>query len=653
MPPEIQRQKFYSERIAPSVHSRGRLIRQPVKFLDAYPRKLENIRALAAVHPDRLVKQRFRIPTDETGQLVPFEFRYPQQQAYEIYKDARNSGRPIRLWYLKARRVGLTSLFAAIETANSWSMDNRRVGIIAHNDDRARRILQMCKGYYKRLPTFMQLPLSKDATAGLKYAQHDSELIIGTCTKPEKVRGDGLHEAHLSEAAYYGYNFDKVLTEISTTIAPAAGTSIIIETTGRARGSPAHKHWQASRTGETVYGAHFLPWIDDPTCVMPFDDGKHKDMIMANMAAVEPRLMEKLDFWRQKLKADHNRDFGAEYYHWAYWTYIYRCDQNFEYFCRDFPFDEEEAWTSEGSSFFGENEIQKAKYDDSYFLYGFNGRYINTTFKNFTELEKLDKVGDYDSTPHIKMWKKPMEGRPYVIGADSSWGGARSTFTAGYVLDMETREMMCCYHGRIRPDEHAFIMASLGTMYNDALLAPEINPGGGGMQILTDLQRLGYYNIYNWRKRDRRVGLEMVDSVGWVTNNWSRPLALGELFKMFQDCVNGRFPDPGMFRDKALITQMRSFHVNPDNNRPEASSDSYDDRILALSIAHRVCGDETISGGLDRYMQYADSQNTHPLTKLAEQMIEREESEDAAAGVVRLLKNRDFDLDDGDVVWNR
>lgn len=618
-------------------------MRQPTKYLSVYPDKLENIRALAAIHPDRLIKTRFRIPTDETGELVNFEFRYPQKQAYEIYRDAKRSGRPVRLWYLKARRVGLTSLFAAIETANSWSMDNRRVGIIAHNDDRARRILQMCKGYYKRLPAFMQLPLSKDATAGIKYAQHDSELIIGTCTKPEKVRGDGLHEAHLSEAAYYGYNFDKVLTEISTTIAPAAGTSIIIETTGRARGSPAHKHWQASRAGETVYGAHFLPWIEDPTCVMPFEDDKHKDMIMANMAAVEPRLAEKNLFWK----------LTPEQIHWSYWTYLYRCDQNFEYYCRDYPYDEEEAWTSEGASFFGENEIQKAKPSDDYQLFGFAGRYINTSFDKFSELEKLQKVADYESTPHIKVWAGPKDGRAYVIGADSSWGGARSTFTAGYVLDMESREMMCAYHGRIRPDEHAFVMASLGAIYNEALLAPEINPGGGGMQILTDLQRLGYYNIYNWRKRDRRAGLEMVDSVGWVTNNWSRPLALGELFKMFQDCVNGRFTDPGMFRDKSLITQMRSFHVNPDNNRPEASSDSYDDRILALAIAHRVCGDETISGGQDRYMSYADSTNKHPLTKLAEQMIEREESEDAASNVVRMLKNRDFDLEDGNVVWNK
>lgn len=624
------------------------MARQAVKFVDPYPERLEKIRALAAVYPHRLINNYFRVPKDESGELVDFKFLYPQRLAYEIYQKEKRSGQPVRLWFLKARRVGLTSMFAALETANSWSMDNRRVGIIAHNDERARRILQMCKGYYKRLPAFMQLPLSKDATSGLKYAEHDSELVIGTCAKPEKVRGDGIHEAHLSEAAYYGYNFSKVLNEISTTVAAAAGTSIIIETTGRARGSAAHQHWQEARENGNVYKAHFLPWWEDPTNVVNFRDEKEKDQIMSNIAAIEPRLIEKNLYWQKKV------GLSPEHIYWSYCQFLFKCNQDYGFYCQEFPYDEEEAWTSQGACFFGENEIAKAEQhtDDNYQIYGFNGQYINKLFKNFTEMEVLKKVADYDSAPYIKVWAGPKNGRAYVISLDSSFGGTRSTFAAGYVLDMETREMMATFHGRLRTDESAFVLASLGIIYNDALLAPEINAGGGGMQILTDLQRLSYYNIYVWRKRDRRSGMEMVDSTGWLTNSWTRPLALGELYKMFQDCMNKRFTDPGMFRDKSLITEMRSFHVNPDNNRPEASGDGYDDRILALAIAHRVCGDETLHGGLDKYMIYNDSQNTHPLTKFAENMIEREESADAATGVVSLLKNRDFNLIDGEVDWH-
>lgn len=621
------------------------MARPPIKYLEDYHPRLQILRARASVRPDLLIQSRFYVPKDETGEAVQFTFNYPQRKAYELYLDEKRSGRPIRLWFLKARRVGLTSLFSSVSASNTWSMDNRRVGIVAHNDERAKRILQMCKFYYKRLPHFMQLPLSKDATAGLKYAQHDSELIIGTCKQPEKIRGDGLHEGLLSEGAYYGNYFNKVLTEISTTIAPAPGTSIIIETTGRARGSPAHKHYEASKKGQTVYKTHFLAWHEDPTNRIEFDSAKHKDAIMRNMLEVEPRLVEKLSYWDRKLKAEGKKGIPPEQFFWAYWQYLYRCDQDYEYFSREYPMDDDEAWTSPGTSFFGDDDISRLRYDDNYFCYGFNGRFINSKFESFDQLEKIEKLKDDDrSEPYIKLWKQAIPGRPYVIGADSSLGEANSTFTSGCVIDAITREEMCVYHGRMRPDEHAFILASLGWMYNDALVAPEINPGGGGMSILTDLQRLGYYRIYIWRRRDTQQGMRMMDSLGWVTNSWSRPLILTELRKMAQDCAKGRFRDPGMFKDRAMINEMRSFHVNPDNGRPEAASDSYDDRIIAKAIAHRVAGDEMLGGSLDLYMQYAKDTPTHPLIDLANKMEAQRESEDAAAPVVEMFKHRDFQL---------
>ena len=77
---------------------------------------------------------------------------------------------------------------------------------------------------------------------------------------------------------------------------------------------------------------------------------------------------------------------------------------------------------------------------------------------------------------------------------------------------------------------------------------------------------------------------------------------------MFTDCMNDRFFAPEMFRDRSLITEMRSFHVDPETGRPEAFADSFDDRILALGIAHRVAADESITGGRDRWMRYGRSQ---------------------------------------------
>ena len=120
---------------------------------------------------------------------------------------------------------------------------------------------------------------------------------------------------------------------------------------------------------------------------------------------------------------------------------------------------------------------------------------------------------------------------------------------------------------------------------------------------------------------------------------------------MVQDCAKARFVDPGMFRDRSMGDEMRSFHVNPDNGRPEAALDSYDDRIIAKAIAHRVAGDEVLGGKGDIYMQYGSKEPSHPLIDLAERLEAVHDSDDAARPVLQMLKNRDFDLINGSVEW--
>jgi hypothetical protein len=618
------------------------------------PEKIERIRRAAAHRSDLFIQQKYKLPDgrqstilkitdDKTGEMLDFNFLWAQQQAYDIYQEELKNGNPIRLWFLKSRRVGLTSIFAADDFVDVWSQNNRRVGIVAHNDERARRILAMCKFFHKHMPKELQLPLSKDATSGIKFAGHDSELVIGTCKEPAKIRGDGLHRAHLSEAAYYKQNFNLVMQEVSTTIAPAPRTAIIIETTGKARGSSAHAHWCASRAKETVYKAVFLRWQDDPSCIRLFGSDKEKQVIMDEIRSVEPRLEQKNRYYK----------LTPEQSYWAYWQFIYRCEQNFEFFTQEFPYDEEEAWTSSGSSFFGDNEITKIQPSSDYLCYSFHGRFINSMFKSFNDLEQVDKVESNSSPLHIKLWRQATPGARYVLAADVSLGETGSTFSSGYIIDIRTREMMLAYHGRIRPDEHAYVLASLGTMYNDALLAPEVNPGGGGMAILTDLQRLGYYNIYVWRFRDSVKGLQYSTKSGWWTNTTSRPLMLGELRKMFQDAANERFIDPGMFKDKALLDEMRSFHVDPESGRPEASEDAFDDRIMALAIAHRVAADEVIGGEYDIYASYEKEQQmgqgwVEHINRHAEAIFDGGDPTD----IVAKLGSRSFKFnEDGLIEW--
>ena len=589
-------------------------------------------RERAIIDPGKLIqstKYGFKVPEEKSGRLLPFQFRWGQQQAYRIFQEERDKGKPIRLWFLKSRRVGLTSMFAALGLIDCWSQPNRKVGIIAHNEHRAKEILQMCKLYYKHMPPFLKVPLSKDAIYGLKFKDYDSEIIIGTCNEPDKVRGGGLHWAHLSEPAHYKRMFRKTMLEISTTVAPEAGTAIILETTGAGRGSSCHSHWLAATEGQNIYRPVFLPWVKDPTCALPFEDSRHKDVIIGEMAEIEPRLAEKGRFF----------NLTPEQMHWFYrHAYLYRCEQDYEYLCREFPMDEEEAWDAEGISFFGDNEIAKMSARlEKPILFSFANRFINSTFSKFTDLQRVEKLDDTNSNLHIKLWASPDPHRRYVIGADCSLGEAGGTYSVGYVIDIQSREMMCAYRGRMRPDEHAFVMASIGTIYNTAIVAPEINPGGGGMQVLNDLQRLGYYNIYIWRLRDDKRGIILSQKLGWLTNVMTRPLMLNELRKMFVDAALDRFHDPGIFRDKTLLTEMRTFQKDHETGRIEAAEDAFDDCIMALAIAHRVAADEVHGGNLDLYASYESAQNKSPFTELLRHCEEIDNGTDPTNAIQTLI----------------
>jgi hypothetical protein len=622
------------------------MVRRADAFSWAPHPRIEELSALALNKPAKYIEQFYRIPQDETNVWIDFKLRYGQRDALRVFQEEWNSGRPVRLMYLKSRRVGLTGLFCALEETHC-TYRPIRVGIVAHNEFRAKNILKTVKGLHRNIKDArLRPPLTVNSNEGIQFGHNMAEMIIGTCAEPEKVRGDGLQWGHLSEWPFFGRQFTRTVNEVCTTIAPEAYTVAIMEGTGKGRGSQAHKMWLAAKAREVYWRPHFLAWIKDPDCVLPFDSDKQRAIILDEIQAIEPRLMEKFRFHK----------LTPEQMHYAYLKgYILRCNQQYEYYCREFPFNEEEAWDSHGLSFFGDNEIaamQGRVQSPLYFT--FENRFINKIFTSFNELKCTKRLPTEESGGLvIKLWAAPVPGRRYIHGGDCSLGERGGTFSSGYFIDSETREMMCAYRGRIRPDEHAFVIASLGKIFNWALLGPEVNPGGGGMQVLNDLQRLMYPNIYIWRLRDDKRGIILSQKLGWITNTMTRPLMLNELRKMFTDCAHERFPDPGMFRDAQVLSEMRTFQKDPETGRIEATEEGWDDSIIGLAIAHRIAGDEVHGGGLDLYASY-DNMNKEgePFAELLAHYEAIADGDDPC-DVIRLLTESEFELNNnrGGIHW--
>jgi hypothetical protein len=554
---------------------------------------LQEIRRYAYEKPRRFIEKNIKI-ADLTGNVVPFKLNWAQRTVNELLEEEKRLGNPVRYWFLKWRRAGITSFISAKGFVRIWSKDNARVGIIAHQEDRAAEILQNYKFYYGSLDPELQLQLSRDNIYGVKFEQTGAQALIGTCENPVKVRGDGMHDLQGSEAAHWGRQFGITAREVAPVVPDKPDTSIIYESTGSIRGCQAHIHATEAKEGRNEFKYKFLCWLNDPECSIPFESDLHQATVMEEMHAIEPRMTELIKYYQLTP--------GQAHQAWRF--FHYKSDNNFDYFCREFPIREEFAWSAGGASFFGQLEINKATSQRPMRIVKFDGQYINQVFTDFNTLPKVDSIEDYSPFPNIKFWAMPSPSGRYAIGADSALGEEYGDYSYGSVRNIATRELMATFHGRLQPAETAHLMVSLARMYNNATLGPECNQGGGGLTILQDIQRIGYHRIYRWRKRDSFEGLKLSNSLGWWTTARSRPMMLGEMRKIFIDCIHGRLPAENIFRDAALINEMRTFVPDLNSNIPKALKGCYDDRVLGDAITHQICADEAFCTDKDLMHSY-------------------------------------------------
>lgn len=530
------------------------------------------------------------------GNEVPFRYRWAQQQASQILSEELKSGNPVREWWLKWRRAGLSSMSTAEFYALGYGRTNARLGIIAHLEDRAKELLNNYRFYHQSLKTWhpeLVIQLAKDNIFGIKWEGINSQVLIATAENPIKVRGDGIHGLQNTEAAHFYSRFRAVMREVAPVVPPVAGSIIINESTGSLRGSAPYEHYMEAKYGKNEFKARFFCWLDSPDERIAITPRDFHDLC-ETIKFQEPRLAEKNAFFK----------LTPEQIACAWRMYHLQSDNDFDYFCREFPYTEEEAWSAGGASYFGTYELGKAKPEDPQEIYLFENHNICKIFNDYSELRRVTKADPYSVLPVLKIWTPPVPGERYVMGSDGGLGGFDGDPSAGYMRNARTREMCAAYHGVLRPDEQAHINVSLARIYNNALLAPETNPGGGGMEALNMIQRLGYHNIYRWRIRDGRKGLELSTKLGWWTHSRSRPLMLGEERKLFLDSVNERIKLKGLFKDAALIDEMRTFSADPSTGIPEALPNCYDDRVMADCITNQVITDEAYGTKADIIHEY-------------------------------------------------
>jgi hypothetical protein len=199
----------------------------------------------------------------------------------------------------------------------------------------------------------------------------------------------------------------------------------------------------------------------------------------------------------------------------------------------------------------------------------------------------------------VKMWKPPISGHQYCIGADSAEGIEGGDYSAAFVLDRDDESICAAWHGHIEPEAFGAELAKLGYLYNRASIAVETFPSAHGLATALNLKNSNYPRLYWHKSLDSRSKRQQ--RLGWVNDSKSKPIMVDGIATHL-DSFDLADPTAATIPDRELINELMSFGVM-ENGSCEAQEGCYDDRTIAFGIAlktNKVAGMSTFFPNLNK-----------------------------------------------------
>lgn len=174
----------------------------------------------------------------------------------------------------------------------------------------------------------------------------------------------------------------------------------------------------------------------------------------------------------------------------------------------------------------------------------------------------------------IRLYRRPVERYPYVLGGDTAGDGSDSF--VGQVLDNTTGEQVATLRHQSDEDLYAKQMYCLGMYYNTALIGIETN---WSTYPVMELERLRYPRQYVRESVDDYTH-KVRHAFGFWTSTKTRPIIISELIKAVRE-------DVSILNDDTTMGEMLTF-VRDEHYKPVAEDGAHDDCVMALAIAHHI-----------------------------------------------------------------
>lgn len=495
------------------------------------------------------------------GQLIRLNLNSTQKKLFDKILELRRNKKLVRIWILKYRQGGISTLIEALIYALTSQQENRNSLIMADEKDKSDYLFQMSKLYQEQLElneSHLPPPLKKSNAKALEFEGIHSQIIIESAENIKAARAFTYQYVHLSECAFFP-DLKGVLDGLNQSVPDHWDTLVLGETTANGM-EQFYKEWMRAIEGKTDWIPLFCAWFEMTEYCMPLENGQLYPLNGINFDA-ETSIGE---FEREETELKLAYNLSDEQLNWRRWCIVNKCQGDIMRFKTEYPSNWQEAFILSGSMFFDRIGL---------------GKQVGVRPKFIGELFYQGLKWEFRDMPHgrIKIYDKPELGEEYIVSSDAS--EALGSDEAGIlVLNKRLNSTAAIVVGQHTPEEVAELNIALGNYYNNALVVPE-NKGYGYMVCQLVSQKYG--NIYK-RMITKTGTAEQTEELGFNTNSVTRPQMLAQLNEELRH-------NSTSLNSAELISECRTFVIKKDKQgnvtKVEAQDGCQDGLVICRAIA--------------------------------------------------------------------
>ena len=452
----------------------------------------------------------------EACELVPMILSPGQLRLRAAIAKQRAAGRPVRIIYLKSRRIQATTGTAAEFFRDTAFRPGAHTVVLAHDLPSSEKIFNIYKRFHKRYKPFahiIALPPSRVLRDRILF-EYDGDpesswIQVHTAGNENFGRSFRITNLHFSEYPYYA-NAAASRASAMAAVTRTPDTTVVIEGTAKTIGDDFHHLWQeAIDSGVPCeWEGIFMAWWEHPDNHMKVPVSLEK---FANEVTTEERgLMGQFNLSYEQLA-------------WRRYVILNEFRGDMQAFHREHPATPEEAFTAASRNRFSIPHIQRMP------------------IQRIAMVGELhtDKLGVHDqifflpnteNSGALRIYHMPETGHLYACGADPSGGAdinlgrgqADPDWAVAHIFDRNTREQCATLRLRSMPGQFGREVAHLCRFYNMAQVALERT--GAGVGSLEALLHNGYPSslIYHRDVANDQDPVIRSDKIGWQTDEVSR-----------------------------------------------------------------------------------------------------------------------------------